>query len=140
MCEVFLFKQKTAYERRISDWSADVCSADLLIHRDERAGTIEINLPFRQPVRNTARQSRIEIRQGLVRMLSGQSSVARLRPKLTARGIERDLGFVGGLLKCCPRGKQTLLLRIGKHHELPRQIPPTRDKHLLRPLCTRKNV
>src|SRR3546814_20866255 len=28
MC-VFFFKQKTAYERRISDWSSDVCSSDL---------------------------------------------------------------------------------------------------------------
>src|SRR3546814_4479181 len=26
----FLFKQKTAYEMRISDWSSDVCSSDLL--------------------------------------------------------------------------------------------------------------
>src|SRR3546814_16962139 len=25
----FLFKQKTAYEMRISDWSSDVCSSDL---------------------------------------------------------------------------------------------------------------
>src|SRR3546814_9748490 len=29
MCVVFLFKQKTAYEMRISDWSSDVCSSDL---------------------------------------------------------------------------------------------------------------
>src|SRR3546814_11527013 len=26
---LFFFKQKTAYERRISDWSSDVCSSDL---------------------------------------------------------------------------------------------------------------
>src|SRR3546814_6874025 len=26
----FLFKQKTAYELRISDWSSDVCSSDLM--------------------------------------------------------------------------------------------------------------
>src|SRR3546814_9827753 len=26
----FFFRQKTAYEMRISDWSADVCSSDLL--------------------------------------------------------------------------------------------------------------
>src|SRR3546814_2696854 len=26
---VFFFKQKTAYEMRISDWSSDVCSSDL---------------------------------------------------------------------------------------------------------------
>src|SRR3546814_5579803 len=29
---VFCFKQKTAYEMRISDWSSDVCSSDL--HRE----------------------------------------------------------------------------------------------------------
>src|SRR3546814_17321374 len=28
----FFFKQKTAYEMRISDWSSDVCSSDLLRH------------------------------------------------------------------------------------------------------------
>src|SRR3546814_4343245 len=27
----FFFKQKTAYEMRISDWSSDVCSSDLLM-------------------------------------------------------------------------------------------------------------
>src|SRR3546814_1027118 len=27
----FCFKQKTAYEMRISDWSSDVCSSDLLV-------------------------------------------------------------------------------------------------------------
>src|SRR3546814_2411888 len=27
---VFLFKQKTAYDLRISDWSSDVCSSDLV--------------------------------------------------------------------------------------------------------------
>src|SRR3546814_284983 len=27
----FFFKQKTAYEMRISDWSSDVCSSDLLV-------------------------------------------------------------------------------------------------------------
>src|SRR3546814_9581580 len=29
MVVVFFFKQKTAYEMRISDWSSDVCSSDL---------------------------------------------------------------------------------------------------------------
>src|SRR3546814_20043374 len=28
---VFFFKQKTAYEMRISDWSSDVCSSDLMV-------------------------------------------------------------------------------------------------------------
>src|SRR3546814_4014927 len=39
----FFFKQKTAYEMRISDWSSDVCSSDLLpegitLHCDGRSG------------------------------------------------------------------------------------------------------
>src|SRR3546814_7101718 len=34
-CSVFFFfKQKTAYEMRISDWSSDVCSSDLELHLD----------------------------------------------------------------------------------------------------------
>src|SRR3546814_18312962 len=33
----FFFKQKTAYEMRISDWSSDVCSSDLFLgHRSEQ--------------------------------------------------------------------------------------------------------
>src|SRR3546814_9416596 len=39
MCfSIFFFKQKTAYEMRISDWSSDVCSSDLLRSTLEGAG------------------------------------------------------------------------------------------------------
>src|SRR3546814_10116455 len=31
--DFFFFKQKTAYEMRISDWSSDVCSSDLLVQQ-----------------------------------------------------------------------------------------------------------
>src|SRR3546814_2915175 len=33
----FFFKQKTAYEMRISDWSSDVCSSDLRKAADQPA-------------------------------------------------------------------------------------------------------
>src|SRR3546814_10271107 len=33
----FFFKQKTAYEMRISDWSSDVCSSDLLSYEEAAA-------------------------------------------------------------------------------------------------------
>src|SRR3546814_16676134 len=39
----FFFKQKTAYEMRISDWSSDVCSSDLSLY------------PARSPQRRRAR-------------------------------------------------------------------------------------
>src|SRR3546814_3532751 len=34
----FFFKQKTAYEMRISDWSSDVCSSDLHRRDDDQRG------------------------------------------------------------------------------------------------------
>src|SRR3546814_1276854 len=33
---LFFFKQKTAYELRMSDWSADVCSSDRHVARGEQ--------------------------------------------------------------------------------------------------------
>src|SRR3546814_952961 len=36
----FFFKQKTAYEMRISDWSSDVCSSDLRARHGQTAGQI----------------------------------------------------------------------------------------------------
>src|SRR3546814_415224 len=46
---VVFFKQKTAYEMRISDWSSDVCSSDLSergkeladLHRDSAGGRLD---------------------------------------------------------------------------------------------------
>src|SRR3546814_6142643 len=37
----FFFKQKTAYDMRISDWSSDVCSSDLLLEVPARHPTAE---------------------------------------------------------------------------------------------------
>src|SRR3546814_10014756 len=51
----FFFKQKTAYEMRISDWSSDVCSSDLRwtmlasfspMCRPKRAPTIKLSWDF----------------------------------------------------------------------------------------------
>src|SRR3546814_4315648 len=60
VCSVFFFfKQKTAYEMRISDWSSDVCSSDLVRHRAHarlRAGARRGAGPGR--VRSEAHRSR----------------------------------------------------------------------------------
>src|SRR3546814_8096911 len=39
---LFFFKQKTAYEMRISDWSSDVCSSDLEASLVEAFGPIPV--------------------------------------------------------------------------------------------------
>src|SRR3546814_1521961 len=44
----FVFKKKTAYEMRISDWSSDVCSSDLVAYRQPRlaaGGENPVTLP-----------------------------------------------------------------------------------------------
>src|SRR3546814_2625962 len=46
----FFFKQKTAYEMRISDWSSDVCSSDL----------VEIRIPIIIPVMPNGRPTIIK--------------------------------------------------------------------------------
>src|SRR3546814_11849165 len=43
MLYFFFFKQKTAYEMRISDWSSDVCSSDLRDMRVGRTTVVVIN-------------------------------------------------------------------------------------------------
>src|SRR3546814_3670973 len=48
----FFFKQKTAYEMRISDWSSDVCSSDLGLYtvpQKPRAGGVKTPVPCPTP-------------------------------------------------------------------------------------------
>src|SRR3546814_2066278 len=45
----FFFKQKTAYEMRISDWSSDVCSSDLRCPPWSARGCRELGKPRSRP-------------------------------------------------------------------------------------------
>src|SRR3546814_2824415 len=58
----FFFKQKTAYEMRISDWSSDVCSSDLLrtaLFSDQSVLKGSFNLQFSLPDEDTAQGVRV---------------------------------------------------------------------------------
>src|SRR3546814_12176772 len=50
---IFFFKQKTAYEMRISDWSSDVCSSDLALV-PMRSRTAETNAKGSSGLRTNA--------------------------------------------------------------------------------------
>src|SRR3546814_9977229 len=52
----FFFKQKTAYEMRISDWSSDVCSSDLVGAGDEGAIERSDERLLRHPARGSGRR------------------------------------------------------------------------------------
>src|SRR3546814_14908198 len=99
----FFFKQKTAYEMRISDWSSDVCSSDL--------ATLELLLVRLDPHRRTLdRLGRVLVLHSQVepillrQAVEGQAAdrlalsqagtaVGPLRQQLPAQaGVDRDFG------------------------------------------------
>src|SRR3546814_5229038 len=45
----FFFKQKTAYEMRISDWSSDVCSSDLMLDADGYRAMVDSTTQLNRP-------------------------------------------------------------------------------------------
>src|SRR3546814_6842074 len=73
----FFFKQKTAYEMRISDWSSDVCSSDLeQLGPGRRAGHLAAGadsaavLDLRPPDRRAQHQAGL----GMMNMEIGRAS------------------------------------------------------------------
>src|SRR3546814_1157396 len=86
---VFFFKQKTAYEMRISDWSSDVCSSDLpvlgfrLQHgTDPSRGGRALSLLRRSVVASAGRR-----RDGILERLRRHQ-----RPSVEERSEERRVG------------------------------------------------
>src|SRR3546814_18522612 len=63
----FFFKQKTAYEMRISDWSSDVCSSDLAADRaggkarEERVDRVLVGGDAADDVRNDVHDMAVEL-------------------------------------------------------------------------------
>src|SRR3546814_2482852 len=78
-CVFFFFKQKTAYEMRISDWSSDVCSSDL-------AGLLGPGIRANGPWRAASLLPLIEAGADIHRKLR-----ARLRQILAEGAAERTL-------------------------------------------------
>src|SRR3546814_19270757 len=77
----FFFKQKTAYEMRISDWSSDVCSSDLrcALARLDRIDVVfhrRIAVP-RSPVAEDLIEKRALTRIGVVRPPVGIEEIGR---------------------------------------------------------------
>src|SRR3546814_7411976 len=73
---VFFFKQKTAYEMRISDWSSDVCSSDLLMAG--RAVCVRVFVE-REPclLLRLARQSQVAHGRDVDRLVAVEGADAR---------------------------------------------------------------
>src|SRR3546814_17182676 len=87
----FFFKQKTAYEMRISDWSSDVCSSDLATPPRRRSTSSTISSPRREAGAGRSRRPRRG--RGRGRRPLSISSISRPRSTpTTSRSEERRVG------------------------------------------------
>src|SRR3546814_18249349 len=109
-CDFFCCKQKTAYEMRMSDWSSDVCSSDLIdehaavAHRPDAPGDAEH--VRRRRVRRQLGIPRLEIRRrrgpvepvGIGIDAPGPQCLQLLQPRCLQRIVEvvRGTYLVGG--------------------------------------------
>src|SRR3546814_9588008 len=86
---VFFFKQKTAYEMRISDWSSDVCSSDL--HGGDRDGDDRRGDEGQAHQRSRIRPSRAPCRYSSVRSAAlATRRATRSRPKSEERPVGKE--------------------------------------------------
>src|SRR3546814_1166146 len=85
----FFFKQKTAYELRISDWSSDVCSSDLPCRRTSTPRhRPSSRLPDNEPSRYATTSNNNEI---IIGELCGKRCRCRqFRHRCTAEGCKED--------------------------------------------------
>src|SRR3546814_8440066 len=58
----FFFKQKTAYEMRISDWSSDVCSSDLLVVGRKGSGKSAVFFRVRDKISSSRRNIVLDLK------------------------------------------------------------------------------
>src|SRR3546814_14480420 len=86
----FFFKQKTAYEMRISDWSSDVCSSDLSaqVRRCRREETASDHRTERRRSRASQTEHRRIFANRVERVR--QQHVAALHPGMREEGREPD--------------------------------------------------
>src|SRR3546814_7429280 len=117
----FFFKQKTAYEMRISDWSSDVCSSDLIAGPALAVGNRRAGDAFDHPWHGGVEGGAVlgDLRQGVLVARGRASESAPHAAALRARGI-------GGLEDQSVRGADGLDV-AGEAMRLPRSEEHTSE-------------
>src|SRR3546814_15083754 len=97
MVVFFFFKQKTAYEMRISDWSSDVCSSDLFPRTMDLAAVhpsalqVDIVVEHRDDVGpSLALKPGDQLRAGAACSVDCQSPASLIRRKRTRSTVEES--------------------------------------------------
>src|SRR3546814_19140747 len=98
---VFFFKQKTAYEMRISYWSSDVCSSDLAARASRRRG--------RTIVRARKSDRRMEMTKAIASTMPRRSRSAR-----TVRVMSRVFSVASSIGLPGPRATAAELMGVDR--------------------------
>src|SRR3546814_9543034 len=80
---VFFFKQKTAYEMRISDWSSDVCSSDLIARYSAESRSSKTPLA-------SSKSPRLVLRYMMDRDSAEYRAICQTSPALPSLLLSRD--------------------------------------------------
>src|SRR3546814_3706543 len=89
----FFFKQKTAFEMRISDWSSDVCSSDLLARISSLSGVASGALVDSAAVERLSALGLITREGGRLGVLPpGMLLLDAILPEIVARSEARRVG------------------------------------------------
>src|SRR3546814_17032784 len=118
---VFFFKQKTAYEMRISDWSSDVCSSDLMKKAKLDDGVVKRQLAMLSSMTSderkkpdlikASRKQRIAVGSGtsaqaVNKLLKQHKDATRIMKRVQKMGKKGMLrGGLGGLMGEIGRGE-----------------------------------
>src|SRR3546814_18940138 len=106
---VFFFKQKTAYEMRISDWSSDVCSSDLYTMQQSLS-----SLPRQDDAPLTVRSNALQ-HPSSEQHLKAYQAAARKKPRQGPRateGTRSELEFLNRNLD--ESGQENAMQTIGR--------------------------
>src|SRR3546814_2630438 len=99
---MFFFKQKTAYELRISDWGSDVCSSDLVVNdlsgaafgsAGERCMALPVVTPVGEKTANALREKLIPAMEAL-RVGVSTDPEAHYGPVVTAAHKAKVEGWI----------------------------------------------
>src|SRR3546814_6324068 len=88
----FFFKQKTAYEMRISDWSSDVCSSDLAQAEQHQPDAEHAVHP---------KQRSVTMQRGQVEALHVKQRQRRIDQEAEQTGADQKIGRASGRERVC---------------------------------------
>src|SRR3546814_13726523 len=116
----YLFKQKTAYEMRISDWSSDVCSSDLTSRVAEVSALAD---SFR------SLQDTLNRYDTLLHLIARERDLTSLQPTILGE-LSAVLGVEKAVLYVVPQQADGLVVaahKDGAHIRLPEARPDATD-------------